>query len=211
MKRIVIIGAGGFGREMLAWLKSSTMGEFEIVGFLDQNKDALAGYAVGYPIIGDPESYKPEKEDHFVCALGNPKIKLRIARSIQKRGGAFFTFIHGTATIGNEVKIGEGCILCPGVVVSSDVQLGAFVTLNVYATVGHDAVIGDGCTLSAHADVTGYATLGEGVFMGTHAAVLPRAAVGDYAVVGAGSVVLKKVKPHSTVIGVPAKQIIGFD
>ena len=72
-------------------------------------------------------------------------------------------------------------------------------------------MIGDGCTLSGHADVTGNATLGEGVFLGSHASVLPSAKVGDYAVVGAGSVVLRRVRAHSTVVGVPAKQIHGFD
>ena len=83
--------------------------------------------------------------------------------------------------------------------------------LNVYATVGHDAKIGDGCTLSGHADVTGFARLGEGVFMGSHATVLPRAVVGDYAVVGAASAVVRTARAYTTVMGVPAKQIAGFE
>jgi serine acetyltransferase len=88
---------------------------------------------------------------------------------------------------------------------------GAFLQwTHVYALVGHDSVLGDGCMLNAHTDVTGGCRLGEGVFMGSHAAAWPRAVVGDYAGIGGGSVVLRRVRPHSTVMGAPAKQIAGF-
>ena len=68
-----------------------------------------------------------------------------------------------------------------------------------------EVVGGDGCTLSPHCDLTGRVQLGKGVFLGTHAVVLPGGRVGEFATVGAGSVVLQKVRPHTTVIGVPAK------
>lgn len=211
MKRIVIIGAGGFGREMLSWLKEFEESDrYELIGFLDKDRRALDNYNIDYPILSDPETYEPKANELFVCAVGNPKVKLLLCRDLKSRGGEFLKFIHPTAVVGSEASIGEGTVLCPGAVVTSNAVIGSFVTLNVHASIGHDAVIGDGCTLSGHCDVTGFASLGEGVFMGTHAAVLPKAVVGDYAVVGAGSIVLKKVRPNATVFGVPAKQIGGF-
>lgn len=211
MKRLIIIGAGGFGREILTWLSANEKSSrYKLDGFLDKNKDALADYDIDYPILGDPETYEPKRDELFVCAIGSPKTKLNICRSLKAKGGQFLSFVHPTAVVGQNVFIGEGAVLCPGAVVTSDVRIGSFVTLNVYASVGHDATIGDGCTLSGHCDVTGFVSLGEGVFMGTHAAVLPGTVVGDYAVIGAGSVVLKKVRPNATVFGVPAKQISGF-
>jgi sugar O-acyltransferase (sialic acid O-acetyltransferase NeuD family) len=211
MKRLVIIGAGGFGREMMSWIKDiENSDRYELIGFLSNNKNDLTGYDIDYPILGDPETYEPKPDELFVCAIGSPKTKLRICRSLKAKGGQFLSFVHPTVVVGQNVIIGEGTVLCPGAVVTADVRIGSFVMLNVYASVGHDVVIGDGCTLSGHCDVTGFASLGEGVFMGTHAAVLPNAVVGDYAVIGAGSVVLKKVRPNATVFGVPAKQIGGF-
>lgn len=210
MKKILIVGAGGFGREILSWVKDTFEGKdgFEIVGFLDADSHVLDNYECPFPILGDPSTYQPRPDDQFVCALGQPKIKLKVCKDLKDKGGSFLTLIHPTAVVGDRCTFGEGCVLCPGAVITTDVTLGDFVIINAQATVGHDASIGDGSTLSGHADVTGFAQLGEGVFMGSHACVLPNAKIGDYATVGAGSVVLRKVKPHTTVMGVPAKKLV---
>ena len=209
MKQLLIIGAGGFGREVLGWAVDAlkTKSDWTISGFLDANPNALSQFNYPYPILGDPASYLPQQNDYFVCAIGDPKIKLWLCKELQRRGGQFWTLVHPSSIIGQYCKIGEGCIVCPGAIITTNVRIGNFVTLNLHATVGHDAVIGDGCTLSDHVDVTGGAKVGEGVFLGSHASILPQIVVGDYAKVGAGSIVVRKVKPHATVFGVPAKQI----
>lgn len=212
MTRLLIIGAGGFGREILDWALEALQKNrnWEVGGFLDANPAALNGYKCGYSILDDPLLYMPQEGDRFICAIGHPSTKLRICRSLTERGAKFITLIHPTAIIGTRCVVGAGCVFCPGAVVTSDVKIGDFVMMNLQSTVGHDAIVADGCTLSPHADLNGFGSLGEGVFLGSHAVVLPGAKVGDYAVVGAGSVVLKKVKAGATVMGVPAKQIAGF-
>ena len=210
MTRIIIVGAGGFGREILSWSKDAfkLKKDFEIVGFLDADSQALRGYECNLPVLGDPSEYQPGCDDRFVCALGQPKVKLKVCKDLKVKGGQFLTMVHPSAVVGDRCILGEGCVLCPGAVVTTDVTLGDFVTINAQATVGHDAVVGDGSTLSGHADVTGFAQLGEGVFLGSHACVLPKAKVGSFAIVGAGTVVLCNVKPNSTVFGVPAKKVL---
>lgn len=212
MKRLLIVGAGGFGREMLGWVNTIPISkrDWEVAGFLDANPHALDGFSIEYPILGDPTTYTPSSGDILICAIAKPVDKLRVCRDLVARGAGFLTFIHPMAIAGPGCVIGEGSVLCPGAVISTNVTLGCFVTLNVYATVGHDAVLGDGCTLNGHSDVTGCCRLGEGVFIGSHASVLPNAVIGDYALIGGGSVVLRRAKSHSTVMGVPAKQIAGF-
>ena len=211
MNRLLIIGAGNFGREVLDWALAipSSERDWEVYGFLDSRSEILHGTNCQFGIVGDPLTYLVQPGDRFICAVGEPKQKLFYARHIKARGGKFVNIIHPSTIIGSNCHIGEGCVFCPGAIITTNVVIGSFVTLNVYATVGHDARIGDGCTLSGHTDVTGWAVLGEGIFLGSHASVLPKAVVGDYAVIGAGSVVLRKVEANVTVMGVPAKDIYG--
>ncbi|MGO9022305.1 MAG: acetyltransferase [Syntrophobacteraceae bacterium] len=213
MKRLLIIGAGGFGRELLGWSRDIPFNarDWAVGGFLDANPAALDGYQVDLPILGDPMTISPSENDVLTCAIGDPKAKLRIVEALKRKGGRFISIIHPTAVVGPLCRLGEGCILCPAVVITTNVTIGDFVTVNVAATVGHDVVVGEGCTICGHADITGAALLGKGVFVGSHASILPKASIGDYAIVGAGSVVLRKVREGATVMGVPAKQVAGFD
>jgi len=208
--RLMIIGAGGFGREVLGWIEQipEACRDWSVAGFLDSNPKALSGFNVVVPILGDPWHYTPSEHDVFVCAIGNTRTKLDLCAHLLSKGARFQDIVHPTAIVGPSCHIGRGCILCPGAVVTTNVRIGDFVILNVHATVGHDAEIGDGCTLSGHVDVTGGARLGRGVFLGSHACVLPLAEVGDFSIVGAGSVVLKRVRPNTTVMGVPAQKIM---
>ena len=209
MNRLLIVGAGGFGREVLdaALDVPASERDWDVAGFLDDRVEILKGKNCPLPIVGTPEAYQFADEDRVVCAIGDPRTRLRYCRQLQARGARFASVIHPTAIVGFNSRISEGCILCPYSGISNNVTLGNYVVLNAYSGVGHDATIAEGCTLSAYVNVNGWAVLGEGVFLGSHAVVLPRATVGDYAVVGAGSVVLKKVKAGATVFGVPAVEM----
>ncbi|MBX3436700.1 MAG: acetyltransferase [Planctomycetaceae bacterium] len=211
--RLIIVGAGGFGREVYDWACAAAAAgaDWTVEGFLDDNSSALEGFPMPAGILGSAATYEPQADERFVCAIGEPCIKLQIARGLQARGAQFTNVIHPTALVGRQNRLGVGLILCPYSVITTNVTVGDFVTLNLHGTIGHDAVIGDGCTLNNHTDVTGWVTLGEGVFLGSHASVLPHARVGDYARIGAGSTVLRSVKPQTTVIGVPGQRLRMFD
>jgi sugar O-acyltransferase (sialic acid O-acetyltransferase NeuD family) len=206
MNKLLILGAGGFGREVLDWASvvPESQRDWEIAGFLDDRPNALDGLNCRCQILGSAGTYDFGSEDRVVCAIGDPKVRLQNCRELKTRGVQFVSIIHPTAIIGSNSRIGEGCILCPYSIITANVTVGNFVVINLHSSVGHDAIIGDGCTFSAHVDVTGGVTLGEGVFLGSHASVTPRIKIADYTVVGAGSVILKKTKPGVTMFGVPA-------
>lgn len=209
-KRLLIIGAGGFGREVLQWavdIQSQRDVGWEVGGFLDADPQAFADFDMDYDVLGSPDSWQPTGDERFICAIGDPTIRLRICREFQQRGAEFVSLIHPSAIVGSRCQIGTGTILCPGVTVTVDATIGNFVVLNVRSCVGHDARVGDGCTVNDFCDITGNATLGEGVFLGSHSSVTPSAKVGDYARVGAGSVVVRRVRAHTTVMGPTAKRI----
>lgn len=209
MKRLLIVGAGGFGREVLCWAQhvEATQSDWRIGGFLDANPAALDGFDVPLGILGDPEDFGPAATDLFVCAIGDPAAKRRVVKGLLARGAQFFSLIHPSVIIGANCRVGIGCVLCPRVVLTTNVSLGRFVVLNLSATVGHDARIGDWSTLSDHVDITGKVSLGDAVFAGSHACVLPGLTVGDAAVIGAGSVVTRNARAASTMFGIPAKLI----
>lgn len=209
-KRLLIIGAGGFGREVLNWardVQASSDVDWDVAGFLDSNQQALDGFDIDVPVLGDSQTWEPKPGDRFICAVGEPSIRLKICRELQSRGAEFITLIHPTASIGARCRIGIGCIVCPGAIVTADATIGDFVALNVRSCVAHDAQVGDGCTINNFCDITGNVQLGEGVFLGSHVSVTPSARIGDYARVGAGSVVVRPVRAHSTVMGPTAKRL----
>jgi len=208
MRRFLIVGAGGFGRELLDWVKDPRPGGDEAVtGFLDDNPHALDGYGVPVGIVDSIADYEPRPDDLLVMAIGQVRPKLSIAATLLERGARFATVLHPTAGVGRGVELGVGCVMCPESRVTCDARIGDFVAFNVSAGAGHDTTIGDGCMLNAHSTIEGFASLGRGVFMGSHACVLPRVRVGDWATIGAGSAVVANVKPLTTVLGVPARRL----
>lgn len=210
-RRVLIVGAGGFGREILHWvdlaLQAGSQPDWRVGGFLDQNAAALDGFEIDVPIVGDPATYQPQPDDLFLNAIGAPQTKLAVCRQLAERGADFPAWVHPLASLAARSRLGRGTLLLPNSGVSVDVTIGEFVTLNCRSVVGHDAVIGDGCTLNSFVDVAGGAVLGTGVSVGSHGVIAPRARVGDFTTVGAGSVVVRKTKPGTTVLGVPAKRL----
>jgi sugar O-acyltransferase (sialic acid O-acetyltransferase NeuD family) len=211
MKSVLIVGAGGFGRELLAWCgQDPACGrEWTVRGFLDDNLKVLEGRDMPVGVVGTVADYQPQAGEELLCAIGLPVVKRRVVETLKSRGAAFRRFVHPSVVMGRNVRLGEGAVLCPGVILTSDITVGDFVMFNCGASAGHDVKVGRYTTVSGHCDLTGFVQVGEEVFFGSGARVIPGKRVGDKAVVGAGSVVIMNVSPGSTVMGVPARSLSG--
>lgn len=211
MKNLLIIGTGGFARETY-WHANNAIGygsEFVIKGFIEGDvplNDKKYGL-LPMPVINNIINYEIKKDDVFVIAIADCKIKEKIVEIVKNKNGKFMKLIHKTALIAPSAEIGEGVILCQNTSVSCNTKIGNFVMLNSYTSIGHDAKLGDYCSLMGRVSITGNVEVKDHVYFGCGAKVLPNAKVGAYAKVGAGSVVLKKVKEGETVFGVPAMPI----
>jgi len=209
MKHLIIIGAGGYGREMYgAALGAVGYGtEFDVRGYLDANPDALADF-VGYPpILGAPETYTPQADDVFITALGNIKSRRKCVALIEARGGKFISVIHRSAFLGPNVVVGEGSFIAHNVVLTADVRIGRHATVFHNTSVGHDSTLDDFAHVYAQCSIGGSVRIEAGASVYPGAVIVPRRTIGANAVVGAGSTVILNVDAGVSVIGVPAKPI----
>jgi len=209
MKNIVIVGAGGFGREILGYVKDciDAGSQWVIKGFIDDNLNSLDAYPYNQKIISTIKDYIPENDDLFVCALGLPKIKKAVVESLLSRGAKFATLVHPTAYMGANVKLGQGVVLCPRVTLTCDILIGNFVMINIASDCGHDAIVGDFATISGSCDITGHCQVGEGSFLASNVAMRPSSKIGKWASVGINSSVILNVKDNQRVFGNPAIEL----
>lgn len=209
MKKLFIIGAGGFGREVLEYAldikEASSRVDWQIEGFLDDNLTSLHQYSLAFNIVGQIKDHVVSNENVYICAIGDVNIRYKICEDFKARGAVFINIIHPSARIGRSCKIGVGNVICPNACLTADVNLGDFVFINCHANCGHDSQISDYCTVSPFCDITGFAQLGKGVFLGSHSSICPSVKIGDFAKVGAGACVIHDITGHCTAVGVPAK------
>jgi sugar O-acyltransferase (sialic acid O-acetyltransferase NeuD family) len=214
MKRIAIIGAGGFAREV-AWLlediSAATNDEdskYTTTGFLVSDASRIGPY--DSPILGDFSWLESNHVDALTIGIGTPAVRLKLAEELKER----FPHIAWPALIHPSVKwqrqtmqVGEGVILCAGSIATVNIHFDPFCMVNLSCTIGHEAVIGRGCVLNPTVNISGGVELGSGVLVGTGAQVLQYVKIGDGAQIGAGAVVNKDVNAGTTVVGIPAKEL----
>lgn len=209
MEKIAIIGSGGFAREVLTLIEdiNRQIATYEIMGFIDNDTSMVIH---GYPVIGDDEQVNNTKEAlSVVLAVGEPHLKRKIRNKYTNPLVKFPTVIHPSVLIGdkNTVAIGDGCIICAGCILTTDIVIKDYVTLNLMCTVGHDTEIGNYCSFMPSVNISGEVRIEEGVYVGTGAKIINQLEIGKNTIVGAGAVVAKRLPADCTAVGVPAKPV----
>jgi sugar O-acyltransferase (sialic acid O-acetyltransferase NeuD family) len=204
--RVLVVGAGGFGREVMQYVRDTFLaGQHQVVGFLDDTPDDARVRSLGLPLLGSIDAYAPDDDERFVVAIGDPAARARVARRLAARGARFLTIVHPRAYVASSARVGEGCIVAPFASVGAGAVLEEQVQLHFYASAAHDTCIGGFAALSHYSVVNGGAVLEEGVFLGTRSTINPLKKVGAYAKIAAGAVVYQDVPPGALASGNPAK------
>jgi sugar O-acyltransferase (sialic acid O-acetyltransferase NeuD family) len=210
MKRLVIVGGGGFAREVL-WLieeiNKAAGGHvplYQVQGIVSKEGE---GHLQGLPILGDDEWALAhlDKNVRFVLAIGDGALRAGLAERYQQAGFHPLRLVHPRAILSDEVQLGAGAIVCAGAVMTVNIAIGDFCIVNLNATVGHDCKLGDFVTLHPGAHLSGGVTIGDRCSIGTGAVVLPEITVVDDVVVGAGAAVTQDLVQAGTYVGVPAR------
>lgn len=208
---VYIIGASGFGREVESWISSSDnfLANYSLKGFLDDNINALEGYPSDYNVISKIDDFRFKDDECVLLCITEPEIKEKIVRRINGRA-RFLSFIHESSLIGKSVNIGEGTIIGPNCVLTTNVKIGPFVTIVLGTTVGHDSVISDFASLMVQVTISGKVEIGKYVFIGNNSNVYPGKKVGEKTKISAGSSVFKDIPQNSLVWGNPSRCISRF-
>lgn len=206
VRRILIVGAGGFGREVLLWARDTwPQWGAKIVGFLASDSGRNNGNSAPLPILADPAEYHPDPHDGLLLAIGIPHTRRVVAEMLAARGGSFLTLIHRSAIVAPTAAVGVGAVICPNVIVSDAAAVGDYALLNYFASVGHDASVGNFAVLSPYATLGGGAEIEEDVFMGLHASVGPGKRVGARSKLSANSCALADAPRDSLIFGAPGR------
>lgn len=207
MKKIYIVGAGGFAREV-AWLiedineKNPT---WEIVGFIDENEENIGRELNGYKVLGDLEYLNKQEKAYVTIAIGTGEVRESIYNKIEKH--EFPILIHPSVIISKFVNIGEGTIICAGNIITTNIEIGNHVIINLDCTIGHDVILRNYTTILPSANVSGNVIIGEKTTIGTGSAIIQGISIGKQCMIGAGSVVNKVISDYATAVGIPARII----
>ena len=209
MKHLIILGAGGFARDVYNFALNSKgyNDKFIVKGFLDLNEHSLDNFDGYPPILGSEHDYAPEENDIFISAIGDNILRKKIVDVIESKGGKFATLIHKTAIIHTNAEIGDGCIIQPNAVIGADTKIGNHTYIQNAAILGHDAKVGMFCRIDCNVMFVGGTSCEDFVTVHTSAVINHNVKIGNNATVGACSFVIRKVKPGTTVFGNPAKRL----
>jgi sugar O-acyltransferase (sialic acid O-acetyltransferase NeuD family) len=202
MKNIIIVGAGGFAREVYEYVHVSfDLNEYKFKGFLTPDAKELEPFNMEHLVLGNQDNYEFQENDRVILAIGNVDIRKKVLSKLNELEVEFVNLIHPTAIISENARIGKGVIICPFVVISTSVTVDDFAMINFYSSLGHDSKLGRNCVLSPYSTVNGFAILLEDVFMATHTMVAAYRTIGRGSKISAGSCALYNVKDNSLVYG----------
>lgn len=210
MRRIIVYGASGHAKVLIDTLER--MGEYEILGLIDDNVKLLGREVFGHRVLGDGRILGEVKDlgvEGGIVGIGGNKIRGALANRVLEHGLELISAIHPSACISRGVHIGPGCAIMGNSVVNADSRLGANVIVNSMALVGHDDLIGDCVHVSSGARLGGGVSVGAYSLLGIGTVVIPSISIGKNVKVAAGSVVTEDLPDGAMAAGVPARVITG--
>lgn len=211
--RYLVIGAAGHGQEV-AWslreeLRACGVDDDREIAFLD---DVLPPgelpCGIG-PVIGGVELALRESaraNTRLVMGVGLPHGKAAIVRRLNVPDHVWAPVVHPSALIGPNVTMGVGSYVGPGAVLTVNVRMGRFVTIDMHCLVAHGSALGDYSTLHPAAHLSGEVALAQGCQVGAGTIVPPGMEIGDWGVLDAAAAEVRSPRAGRLSAGGPSHE-----
>jgi sugar O-acyltransferase (sialic acid O-acetyltransferase NeuD family) len=198
-QNIILVGRGGFGREVAAWIGVLDL-PYTLLGFIDdEKKDG--------DVIDKIVDHVPRKDAVYLTCFGSGAARRHVRAALEAKGARFASVIDPQIRTASSVQHSINSVLLGTIGISNNVTVGDDLVIHSFASIGHDVKLGNGVTIGSHGFAGGGVVLEECCTIHPNAVVLPRVRIGAHAVVGAGTVAIKNVPAYTTVFGSPAKVI----
>ncbi len=207
-KRIVVIGSGGFAKEVAFLIQeiNTVSNEWNFLGFIDDQ----VGNSVGNNAILNNDNWLLNSNETIYAAIGigSPKIKKSIADKFSVNKNIIFPNLRHPNATGDwsNIKMGKGNVICSSCCFTTDIDIGNFNAFNLCTTLGHDAIVGDYNVINPSTNLSGKVVIGDSVLIGTNSALLEDIKIHSNTIIGAGSTVVKSITEAGTYVGTPAKK-----
>ena len=213
MKDIVIIGYGGFAKEVAFLIEeiNKIKKTYNILGYVSANENEIGIINGKFKVImSENDLINYNTKLCVAIGIGNPTTNYKIISNLKSKNPklVFPNLIHPTVVADwDNIFLGEGNIICAGCILTTDIKIGSFNIFNLDITVGHDCAIGDYNVFNPSVNISGGVCIGNKVLLGTGSQILQNLNLVDEVVVGAGGVVIKDLLEPGTYVGVPVKKI----
>jgi sugar O-acyltransferase (sialic acid O-acetyltransferase NeuD family) len=207
---VVVYGAGGHGRETVQLIEdiNAHRARWDLLGFIDDDPSLHGREVNGLPVLGGADWLRNEGASaRIALGVGSPSVKRRIVSIMGSDAQRFITIVHPTVRLCRWLEIGPGTAIAAGTMLTVNIHIGAFVTINRVCNISHDCRIGDFATIAPATNLSGGVEVGEGCNIGSGVTTVQGVCVGEWAIVGAGAAIAAPVPSNCTAVGVPARAI----
>lgn len=206
MQAIVLLGAGGWARE-LYWFVKDTWPDAAIA-FVDDVSPELSMEIAGVqvPIIKNWKFAAPFSS--FLVAVTEPADKRAMVAKALKAGlKPAPTLVHPSAIVRPDCTLGVGGAIVAHSQLTTNATIGDYVSV-LDSTIGHHDVVGDYTTCFPGCRISGDVTVGEDCLFGAGTIVRNGINIASGVTTGAGTVIVKTVEESDiTLVGLPAKKL----
>ena len=209
MKKLFLYGAGNVGREVfdIADRLNAVEPRWAEIGFIDDTQDT--GMFRGKRVFQYCDFVKLFSADEVEIAItnGEPIARKALCEKVRSGGYRLANVIDKTAVVSPSAQLGEGVIVYPFVLISSDTKIGNNVLIYCHTTVAHDSIIGEGSVLSIGVIVSGNCSISNYCFIGAGATIREKIDIGEWNIIAMSSVVCKCASQNGIYMGNPAKRV----